>query len=142
MSQRETRQDAINWLLNYQWLGRGTLGSGRGVEGWKGAAGLPVDDAEGGDGELDWPGLNGYKRGVSCQTGRNELDATYGYHAVRGTQGVLGVQRQVAEEVSSGANSGLVDRTRVRKVHMSLKRVRGGLSTTVNVGIALACRLG
>lgn len=52
------------------------------------------------------------------------------------------MQRQVAEEVRSGPDSGLVDRTCVWKVHGSLKRVRGGLSTTVDVGVALACRLG
>lgn len=68
------------------------------------------------DGQLNWSSLNWYKCRVSSQTGRDKLDATHRYHAVRGTRRLLGVQGQVAEEMSSGSYSGFMERTCVWKV--------------------------
>ena len=58
-----------------------------------------MDDANGRNGELHRPRLNGHKGGVGGQAGGDNLKPPYWHHAVGCLGLLLGMQRQVAEEV-------------------------------------------
>lgn len=58
-----------------------------------------MDHAHGRDGELDLTGLDGDEGGVSGEARGYELDAPDREHAVGGPGRLLGVERQVGEEV-------------------------------------------
>ncbi|TRY85942.1 hypothetical protein DNTS_032708, partial [Danionella cerebrum] len=118
LAQRETRQDTADWLLHHQRLGWRRLWMRRGVG--DGAAGLSVDYAQSWYSQLHGSGLNGNEGRVRSESGRNQLDAPYRYHAVWRTKGLLRVQREVAEEMS--CTSILVECSCSRKV--SLQRIR------------------
>lgn len=101
-----------------------------------------MNDAHGGDGELDRTSLNWHEGGVGSQASGNQLDAPDWDHAVGGSGRLLGVQGQVTEQVRVGLCSERLRHAPRRKALRGWSSVGGRLSAAVHRDAWLSGRNG
>lgn len=127
LAEGEAGDNATERFLDHKRL-RGRCGR----VGCRKRAGISVNDAHGGDGELDRTSLNWHEGGVSSQASGDQLDPPDWDHAVGGPGRLLGVQGEMTEQVRVGLRSERLRHALWRKVLCTLRSVGGRLSAAVD----------